>query len=537
MNVSAAVLCSNALDLARNTLVKETSPSLNMAGEIELHQAGSATTIDPLYQSPKASLLPLIHPSIKQCRLCPDICVRGEGRNTQSEKIAYVSSEPEALINSKVYAWSSNRDLPLEVWKICLNLEEDWVMVKVGEQAKVQRFEGITVVVASNEVEAELIINILARPNVRHSPEFFDHVLDNLRSASAYIVEGDLQQPSSISAECIPIEIHAFHSTPIPTMITSADDLVEQLFRYTLKPLTSDRCLHVHLANLNGLSQLEIYTLLRSIYVCLQLQGLQRPFVSWSNVTLVSNKQKGLGLAVLSLQESWPPENESSNRSLELDLKSKTQEAIQRKPLETTLSIMLPSASRLDAMIRKGCQNLIAAEPEITKFDVITGDGDCGYTLKAGAQYVLDNIKSLHLSNLAASLNVLSEHLQKTMGGTSGALYCIFLSSLSYQLTQDRHSSFPLVLEAAYNELLTFTRARPGDRTCIDTLSGFVKALIAGESSMTAAKIAMRAATETKDMVPRMGRSTYLSDKDCLGTPDPGAWGLAMLLQGICLDS
>lgn len=38
------------------------------------------------------------------------------------------------------------------------------------------------------------------------------------------------------------------------------------------------------------------------------------------------------------------------------------------------------------AAISKACKALIAAEPEITQMDNIAGDGDCGLTLKAGAE-------------------------------------------------------------------------------------------------------------------------------------------------------
>lgn len=33
--------------------------------------------------------------------------------------------------------------------------------------------------------------------------------------------------------------------------------------------------------------------------------------------------------------------------------------------------------------VSAACDNVIAAEPEITKFDTIAGDGDCGLCLKA----------------------------------------------------------------------------------------------------------------------------------------------------------
>jgi dihydroxyacetone kinase len=36
--------------------------------------------------------------------------------------------------------------------------------------------------------------------------------------------------------------------------------------------------------------------------------------------------------------------------------------------------------------LKRACDALIAAEPDITRMDTVAGDGDCGTTLKAGAE-------------------------------------------------------------------------------------------------------------------------------------------------------
>jgi hypothetical protein len=36
------------------------------------------------------------------------------------------------------------------------------------------------------------------------------------------------------------------------------------------------------------------------------------------------------------------------------------------------------------AVLRSGLEALVAAEPEITRYDNLIGDGDCGITLKRG---------------------------------------------------------------------------------------------------------------------------------------------------------
>ena len=48
--------------------------------------------------------------------------------------------------------------------------------------------------------------------------------------------------------------------------------------------------------------------------------------------------------------------------------------------------ISAPDAAKFVQAIAGACKALTKAEPEITRMDSIAGDGDCGLTLKAGAE-------------------------------------------------------------------------------------------------------------------------------------------------------
>ena len=39
---------------------------------------------------------------------------------------------------------------------------------------------------------------------------------------------------------------------------------------------------------------------------------------------------------------------------------------------------------RLERSLRAGCKRVIDAEPDLTKWDTVMGDGDCGETMKTG---------------------------------------------------------------------------------------------------------------------------------------------------------
>ena len=119
----------------------------------------------------------------------------------------------------------------------------------------------------------------------------------------------------------------------------------------------------------------------------------------------------------------------------------------------------------------------------------------------------------------------------------------IFFSSLAQGLaaasSSSTHSSPELwagALQHALERLFTYTRARPPSRTLVDPLSAFVRALAASpEDFSAAAGDAGRAAEATRDLQAKAGRSAYI-ESEHLRTqkvPDPGAWGVKVILEGI----
>jgi len=181
--------------------------------------------------------------------------------------------------------------------------------------------------------------------------------------------------------------------------------------------------------------------------------------------------------------------------------------------------------------IQAGCRAVIQAEPTITEYDTIVGDGDCGYTLRDGAKQVLAFIEGKDLTRLPETVTALVHDLEVNMGGTSGALYCIYLTALAGALATE--ASVPKALRAALEQLLKYTRARLGDRTMMDALIPFVDTLNASDDVKAAIEEAMKGVEGTKKMEAKLGRSTYLDESATQGTPDPGAYGLLVLLRGM----
>lgn len=78
------------------------------------------------------------------------------------------------------------------------------------------------------------------------------------------------------------------------------------------------------------------------------------------------------------------------------------------------------------------------------------------------------------------------------------------------------------------------TTAKPGDRTVIDALHPFCHTLATSGSLDQAVARSMKGAEATVGMKPKLGRAVYVGKTETtFNTPDPGAWGIARLLEGL----
>jgi dihydroxyacetone kinase len=72
------------------------------------------------------------------------------------------------------------------------------------------------------------------------------------------------------------------------------------------------------------------------------------------------------------------------------------------------------------------CEKIIVLEPQLTSYDSICGDGDCGVVMKRGAQHVIAALSDAYTGDttvdLTAFFNRLADTLSASMGGTSGVL-------------------------------------------------------------------------------------------------------------------
>ncbi|CAG9990438.1 unnamed protein product [Clonostachys byssicola] len=200
-------------------------------------------------------------------------------------------------------------------------------------------------------------------------------------------------------------------------------------------------------------------------------------------------------------------------------------------------------AASLKRAVKMACEAAIAAEPYLTEWDMIMGDGDCGEAVKGLADSVLQNIQTCPPQN-GDVLSLLRDVIKcvDDMGGTLGAIFGILLSSFSTSLKriafegklgQNSLEFYANALSSAVLSLKSHTGAREGDRTVMDVLLPFEKEFTESKSLGSAVEVAGRMAEQTRYLKPKFGRATYVGEAPNQELPDPGAWALYEILRGL----
>ncbi|GAP91416.1 putative dihydroxyacetone kinase [Rosellinia necatrix] len=215
-----------------------------------------------------------------------------------------------------------------------------------------------------------------------------------------------------------------------------------------------------------------------------------------------------------------------------------------REDAVTSDQSVKPSGLRGDATaftttLVSGLQALISVEPEVTRYDTVVGDGDCGIGLKRGAEAVLKHLKETKATgDIVVDVANIVPVIENSMDGTSGALFAIFLNALVHSLrTLSPGEATPQLwsnaLKQSCEALSRYTPAKPGDRTIVDALYPFTETLGKSGDIKAAATASKRAADGTKGMQASLGRSVYVGGSGFETVPDPGAFGLAIFFLGL----
>ncbi|KAJ1965866.1 hypothetical protein IWQ62_002561 [Dispira parvispora] len=386
-----------------------------------------------------------------------------------------------------------------------------------------------------------------------------------------------------------------FETTPLQSLKTTVNRMLDRILEFpemhsTLKATSTTPRVVLLVNNLGSTTTLEMYAALREAVLYLRKQSIMVIKVCVGTF-MTALTMHGLSLTLFRV----PPGSEDmilkylnhpthvvgwnplGDDTLDWDtLTSTTAPPVSQEPQggfepspKSSTTAMVPDSYLTQVWqpaIMRACENVISAEPTITAYDTVWGDADCGLTLKQGATAIQKGFSSATSYTIPMdpqrpdhTIAAISELVEDSMGGTSGGLYGILLDSLAahIQTAHQDHSidterglslgDWAHCLRAALSTLQQYTTARRGHRTLMDVLIPFVEALESAvadgtttnlEGLQRAVEAARLGVEATKTMVPRRGRATYIGgqaggDLDKYSIPDPGAYGLYKLFEGL----
>jgi len=236
---------------------------------------------------------------------------------------------------------------------------------------------------------------------------------------------------------------------------------------------------------------------------------------------------------------SWP--NVLSNTTTRAPRREAPVVDVEKQYLITPENDIKANPRLLDAAIRLACERAIAAEPDLTKWDMVLGDGDCGEGVKGVSEAVVKLLDD-GIAKSGSVLTVLHNTINAVddMGGSLGAIFGILLAAFATALrNQDTKSGDLMSILAqsfaqAVEALKQHTGARVGDRTVMDVLIPFADTLEKERDLRKAVQSAERAADGTKDLKAKFGRASYVGEGgEEQRLPDPGAWAFTEMVKGM----
>jgi triose/dihydroxyacetone kinase / FAD-AMP lyase (cyclizing) len=336
------------------------------------------------------------------------------------------------------------------------------------------------------------------------------------------------------------------------TDLQAANQVTETLLTEILQrgSFGDERRVAVMVNNLGATTEMELAIVARHAAIFLAVKGLTVERI-YAGTFLSSLDMAGISISVLGL-------NEDRLRWLDAPTTAPAwPNAAQQRPgdparqiaVEVSTAVSSSSGAKTEAgrktkqAIEAACQALLAAENELTEMDRVTGDGDLGVSMARGAKAVQDAVASYPLDNAPATLKALGHTLRRELGGSSGPLYGVLFLRGGSVLEASGAAGLPQWAEALDQGCRAISElggAKPGDRTMLDTLDPFVRTLqqavglkATRDAVLAAVEAAERGAEATAQMLPRLGRSSYLGAR-VLGYPDPGAKAISLWLRAAC---
>jgi dihydroxyacetone kinase len=290
--------------------------------------------------------------------------------------------------------------------------------------------------------------------------------------------------------------------------VQPADPLTETLLSAILQQGKFSGPVAVMVNNLGATTTMELAIVARHAVPFLESKGLTVERI-FAGTFLSSLDMAGISISVLGLNDErlrWLDAATTAPAWPNVLKQRPGKPAVQTTEVNTSGTMTSGGGARTEAgkktrsAIEAACRALIAAEGELTEMDRVTGDGDLGSSMARAASAIQSSLSSYPLDDIPATLKALGHTLRRELGGSSGPLYgVLFLrcGSVLESLGVTGLSSWANAVAQGCQAISELGGAKPGDRTMLDALDPFVKALQLGAGLKAAVEAAERGAEAT----------------------------------------
>ncbi|XP_073330838.1 triokinase/FMN cyclase [Pagrus major] len=341
--------------------------------------------------------------------------------------------------------------------------------------------------------------------------------------------------------------------------VASADEVVKTMIDHMTNPdsqshlpLKSGDDVVVCVNNLGALSCLEMAVVTRAAILCLEGRGVVVARVM-SGSFMTSLEMAGVSLTLMKADQetlrlfdaktrapAWPNLSSVcvSGRSYMTDPQAASTRPQDDQHPEGPLSPAMRKA------LERICSTLSEKQEELNSLDRAAGDGDCGNTHAQAAKAIQEWLRDHVVPGCPGKLlSVLAGLVQEKMGGSSGALYSLFLTAAAGHVTEGRSSAaaWASAMHAGTQAMRRYGGADPGDRTMLDALCPAVDELMTlttappgGEMAVLQAAVQKAAlgAESTRNLTAKAGRASYIA-AERVTLPDPGAVAVAAIFRAV----
>ncbi|XP_037540340.1 triokinase/FMN cyclase [Nematolebias whitei] len=341
--------------------------------------------------------------------------------------------------------------------------------------------------------------------------------------------------------------------------VASADEVVKTMIDHMTNPISQSQLplcsgdsVVLCVNNLGALSCLEVAVVTGAAIACLEGRGVAVAR-AMSGPFMTSLEMAGVSLSLMKVDQellrlfdaktsapAWPNLSGAcvSGRSYVTEPPVPS-----ARPQDDTHS-KGPLSPAMRKVLDKICSTLLEKQEELNSLDRAAGDGDCGNTHAQAARAIQEWLGGHVVPGCPGRLlAVLARLVQEKMGGSSGALYSLFLTAAAGHVTEGRSdaAAWARAVHAGTQAMKRYGGADLGDRTMLDALCPAADELMKLTAAppadhvavlQAAAQKASSGAEATRGLTARAGRASYIA-AERLTLPDPGAVAVAAILKAV----